>query len=367
MEKVKLELVKNSYDIVIGDKIFNHLPALLKKIIKTEQVIIITDKNLAELYLNKAENLLSQEFTQVNSITLNEGEELKSYQSFASLCEKILSFTPDRNCCLIALGGGVIGDLVGFAASVILRGINFIQIPTSLLACVDSSVGGKTGINSDYGKNLIGSFKQPKLVFIDVDTLTSLPYREYLAGYVEACKYSLINNREYFLYLVANEDKIKARDKDFLVELIKYSCQSKADIVAQDETEKTGVRALLNLGHTFAHSLEKAFSYSADLKHGEAVAIGMVLAFKFSAKLDLCASSETKLLEQHFNNLEINYELKNLPKKLQASELVSYMYQDKKVENGKLNFILNRKIGESFMQKDVASDLLTDFLENELA
>lgn len=366
MEIIKVNLKDRSYDILIDDNLLTIAGTHSKDYISPSNIIIITDNNVAKHYLETVETSFQKEYQQVKTITLEAGEQQKSFVNFTKLCNKVLSLKADRNTCLVALGGGVIGDLVGFVASVIMRGIDFIQIPTTLLAQVDSSVGGKTGINTNYGKNLIGSFWQPKLVLIDHSNLKSLNEREYLAGYVEACKYALINDADFFSYLIDNEEKILARDNNLLVEIIARSCRAKASIVARDEEEKDDLRALLNLGHTFGHTLEKLTGYSDNLKHGEAVAIGIVQAFEFSEQEGLCIPGESIKIRQHFENLGINTYLTNIDQPFIAQNLLDAMYSDKKSTNGKLNLVLATEIGKSYIAKDVSSDRILKFLEESV-
>ena len=299
MPIVKLDLKERSYDIAIAEGAIKNVASYLEPLKLGKKIFIITDKNVGKLYYNAAKKSLNKSGYEIIKISLKPGEHLKSFVNIVKLCNKILNHKPDRNSTILALGGGVIGDLSGFAASIILRGIDFVQIPTTLLSQVDSSVGGKTGINTNSGKNLVGSFYQPKLVVIDPETLNSLSEREYLCGYVEALKYALIDNPEFFEFLEKNKAKIKKRDIETLKEIIKISCESKARIVSNDERER-GCRALLNLGHTFGHSFEKETEFSDILKHGEAVAIGIILALKLSNQLGLCPVEDTEAVTKHF-------------------------------------------------------------------
>lgn len=366
MKKIHIDLANRSYDILIGDKLLDNPAKYIKDVISPSKIIIVSDNNVSKLYLTKVATNLQNHYQNVETIVIPAGEEQKSFVGLAKLTNQILALKPDRNCCLIALGGGVIGDLVGFAASIILRGINFIQIPTSLLAQVDSSVGGKTGINTNHGKNLIGSFKQPKLVIIDYETVYSLSEREYLCGYVEACKYGLINDASFFEFLEKNNDNIKNRNPEILTKIITHSCLAKADIVAKDEEEKSGMRALLNLGHTFGHALEKAAGYGDILKHGEAVAYGIILAFAFSEKQGICKPGRAERIKKHFDSLNINTNLHDLKIKLDAKMLLEAMFSDKKNSNGEINLILAKDIGESYLAKNVSAKEILSFLEESL-
>ncbi|MBT4921588.1 MAG: 3-dehydroquinate synthase [Rickettsiales bacterium] len=362
LEKIKLDLGENSYNIIIKRGLLTQAAKQIQSVTKSNKVIVISDQNVAKLYLDPlVKNLQNANFT-VGQIIIDAGELQKSFVSLTRICNNILKLSPDRSTTLIALGGGVIGDLVGFAASIMLRGIDFIQIPTTLLAQVDSSVGGKTGINTNYGKNLIGSFYQPKLVLIDTDTLTSLSEREFNSGYAEAVKYGLINNSEFFEFLEANKSDIKARNLDVLQKIIKTSCQSKADIVKEDEKEQNDRRALLNLGHSFGHSLEHNINYSDDLKHGEAVAIGMILAFKFSESLKLCPEDTHKKIIDHFKYFGIPTDVSDINFSFDPNILFKSMFSDKKNQNGNLVLILASNIGEAYVARNINHHAIEQFL-----
>ena len=364
-ETIKLDLAENSYDIIIGSGIYTKIEKYLKNF-KEKKIIIITDSNIEKLYLKIIKNQLKINGFDVHNLIIEPGEKQKSFIGFTRLANQILSFKPDRSTLLIALGGGVIGDLTGFLASVILRGIDFIQIPTTLLSQVDSSVGGKTGINTNYGKNLIGSFYQPKLVLIDTNTLDSLSEREFNSGYVEACKYSLINNKQFFDFLENNKAKIKLRDKNIMQQIIKTSCQSKADIVAADQFEKKDQRALLNLGHTFGHAIEHNSGYQDIVKHGEAVAIGIILAFQFSEKLLICQKNIYQKIEDHFKYFNIPTHINDLNFNFNAKDMYESMIQDKKTINGNLVFILAEDIGKSYVARNIAHETILEFLKEKI-
>ena len=359
-EKIKIKLGKNSYNIFIGNNLIeginNYLEGILPKEIK---VFVVSDENVAEKYGGALLQQLKQNYD-ANIITLQAGEETKSFSNLQFLCEEILKHQPERKSCIIALGGGVIGDLAGFAASVILRGINFIQIPTSLLAMVDSSVGGKTAVNTTYGKNLVGSFYQPKLVLADLSLLETLPRREVLAGYAEIVKYGLIGDLEFFEYLEKQKEIVD------LPYLVKKSCEAKAAIVAKDEKEQSGLRALLNLGHTFGHSLEAICKYDGSLLHGEAVAIGMVLAFRFSEFLGICETGRAERVENLLASKGLKTRIFQVKSTVLIEEIIKPMYGDKKVESGKLVFVLAEDIGKAFIKKDVDKNKLREFLEDEI-
>ncbi len=352
-ETLKVELGDRSYDIHVGDGLLTEAGALIKPVIRSQRLIVVTDENVAPLYLAELEKSLQAAGLSSESIVLPAGEQTKSINYFEQLIDQILAKKIDRQCALVALGGGVIGDLTGYAAASVLRGIDFVQIPTTLLSQVDSSVGGKTGINSSHGKNLIGAFYQPRLVLADIDTLDTLPHREILAGYAEVAKYGLIDDPEFFAWLEQIGSELCDGDKDHRRQAVLKSCQSKANIVAEDETEQ-GRRALLNLGHTFGHTLEAETGYSEKLLHGEAVGIGICLAFDLSAHLGLCSADDAKRARAHYAAVG----LPTRPTEIDGVEwhtdaLLGHMQSDKKVEDGKVTFILARAIGEAFIARDI--------------
>ncbi len=362
---LNVNLNQRSYDIIIGNNIRNNFANYLTKIGTFSKVIIITDENIAKLHLDEFSNILNQSNITHQNITLKAGEQTKDFANLQNLCDKILSERIDRGTLLIAFGGGVIGDLTGFVASILLRGINFIQVPTTLLAAVDSSVGGKTAINSKYGKNLIGSFYQPKLVFCDLDFLQTLPSRDFISGYGEVIKYGLIDNKNFFNYLIKNIEEIKKKNPEILKELIIKSCQIKAKIVSQDETEQ-GKRALLNFGHTFGHVFETQTGYTNELFHGEAVGIGMVMAAKMSSKLGLINEANVNEIQNHIEKSGLFSSPTQVRKTWNKKELLNHLYKDKKVKNNQLTFILLKNIGEAFIQNDVKEELFLEVLEEFL-
>lgn len=351
MEKLTVDLADRSYDILIGKNLF----AEAAKHLLQKKTYIITDSNVAKLHLTPLKLALQDFGIEAEAKILPAGEGTKSFKHLAEVCDWLLSKKPERKTTIIALGGGVIGDLAGFAASIVLRGINFIQIPTTLLAQVDSSVGGKTAVNSKYGKNLVGAFYQPKLVLADINVLKTLPRREFLSGYAEVVKYGLINNQEFFDWLDNND----ISKEENLAKAIYESCRAKAEIVSADEREG-GVRALLNLGHTFGHAFEAETGFSDKLLHGEAVALGMVCAFKFSEKLGLCSDSQKVI--QHFEKVGLPTNPRKFIKKWNVEKLIEHMRSDKKVADGKMVFILTKGIGKSFISKDVDEKQLKQFL-----
>lgn len=360
-----VNLGERGYDIIIGDNLLCAAGEQIKDLTTATKIFIVSDENVAKYHLPTLETALAGVGLEYEAIILKAGEQSKTFAVLESLLNTILKQKPERNSMLIALGGGVIGDITGFAASILLRGVPFVQIPTTLLAQVDSSVGGKTGINTQYGKNLVGSFYQPRLVMADISLLQTLPKREYLAGYAEVVKYGLINNPAFFEYLETNENRIITQDHDAIRRCIRTSCETKAKIVSEDEKEG-GVRALLNLGHTFGHALEVETGYSDVLLHGEAVAIGMVLAFGLSVRLGLCLQADYDRVVGHFKAIGLPTSPKDIRPKWDIDRLVSAMYQDKKVEKGKLVFILAKGIGKSFIAKDIAETDVKAFLKEGL-
>lgn len=359
-EKVKVELGERSYDILIGEELLKSSADYLKGKV-TFPCFIVTDSNIPDAYSSALKNAV-ESFASgktVEIIKIAAGESSKSFNGLEGLLDKIFPFNPERKTTLIALGGGVVGDLTGFAASILLRGVNFIQIPTTLLSQVDSSVGGKTGINNKFGKNLIGSFYQPSLVLADISTLATLSHREFLAGYAEVVKYGLINDAEFFNWLEENLDLVINKKPDALKYIIARSCKAKADIVASDEKEG-GARALLNLGHTFGHAIEQQLEYDGRVVHGEAVAIGMVFAFMLSNKLGLCSKDDVEAVKNHLKKAGLPVSPLDLQKEWDAEELMAAMQKDKKVSDGKMVFILVKGIGKSFIQKDIDSKIIHD-------
>lgn len=358
-EKITVALGKGrSYDILVGRGLLAQAGGTIAPLVPGKRVIIVTDRNVAKHgHCAVLQKSLAAKGIRSDTITLPSGEGTKSFANLEKLLDKLLAFHPDRRTTLIALGGGVIGDITGFAASILLRGVPFIQVPTTLLAMVDSSVGGKTGINTKFGKNLVGSFYQPKLVLADLATLDTLPKREVLAGYAEVLKYGLINNRKFF------EKLEKSKLQKILQECVVTSCKAKADIVAQDEKE-ADVRALLNLGHTFGHALEAEMGYDGRLLHGEGVAAGMAMAFRFSASLGQCPKTDAERIEKHLKAAGLPFCPKCIGS-FSAKKLLAHMKHDKKVQDGKLVLILAKGIGKAFIEKNVSEKDVKRFLEQE--
>ncbi len=354
---VHIDLGTRSYDIHIGAGLLAQITSHLPEPLDGRSLFIVSDKNTAQ-YAETVINALSP--FHVQSIVLPAGEATKSFASYQNLCEWLLGNGVNRNSIIFAVGGGVIGDLAGYAAASTMRGIDFVQVPTTILAQVDSSVGGKTGINTPQGKNLVGAFYQPKAVIADLDVLQTLPKREILAGYAEIAKYGLINDPAFFEWLEdANGQAVCKLEQGALIHAIKTSVKAKAAIVQQDEREG-GVRALLNLGHTFGHALEAAAGYDGTLLHGEAVAIGMVMAFDCSVKMGLCSAQDADRVRNHLQSigLPVEHSINNVT----AQDLIETMKRDKKVVSGKMNFILARGIGQSFLSDEVTQEILEDIL-----
>jgi 3-dehydroquinate synthase len=363
--RVHVPLGERAYDILIRYGILAEAGARIAAL-GARAAAIVSDETVAPLYADQLIASLAERGIRSATILVPPGETSKSYESLARVCDAVLAARVERSDIVIALGGGVIGDLAGFAAAVVLRGVRFVQIPTTLLAQVDSSVGGKTGINSRLGKNLIGAFHQPSLVLADTRLLDTLPPRELRAGYAEVVKYGLINDEGFFGWCEENWFGVLSggRERDVAVA---RSCEAKAAVVARDERED-GDRALLNLGHTFGHALERATSYDASrLVHGEAVAIGLALAFRFSERLDFCSRQDAYRVEDHLAEAGLPTRLQDVAGGCGSAEhLLDAMAQDKKVKDGALTFILARGIGQSFIAKGIPADTVRKFLVGEL-
>ncbi len=365
---VEVGLGDRAYDILIGPGLIARAGETLSARLPGTRVAIVTDENVAAHHLETLRDGLERGGVAVAAVvTLPAGEKTKSFSHLQDVVDAILAAKLERRDAVVALGGGVIGDLAGFASGIVRRGMDFVQVPTSLLAQVDSSVGGKTGINSARGKNLIGVFHQPKLVLADSGVLDTLPIREFRAGYAELAKYGLIDRPHFFAWLEKNWQDVFA-GCDARIEAIAEACRAKADVVARDEFE-TGDRALLNLGHTFGHALEAATAYDSErLVHGEGVAIGMALAHRFSARLNLASPDDAARVETHLRAVGLPWRLADIPGDLPGAEkLFDYITQDKKVSRGALTFILTRGIGQSFIAKDVPASEVLAFLKEALA
>jgi len=363
---VRVALDARGYDIAIGRGLLAALGERIKTLRPGARVAIVTDENVAKIHLGAAEAALKSCGIDSARIVVTAGENSKGYPTFENICEAIITARVERNDLVVALGGGVIGDLAGFAAACVRRGLDFVQVPTTLLAQVDSSVGGKTGINSRQGKNLIGAFHQPVLVIADTALLDTLPKREFRAGYAEVAKYALLGDTAFFAWLEKSWQDVfaggPAREHAIAV-----CCRGKAGIVARDERE-TGERALLNLGHTFGHALEAGCGFSDRLLHGEAVALGMTLAFEFSAKRGLVAAKEVARAKAHLAAVGLPTQLKNVPGGAPGADvLMDLIAQDKKVRRGTLTFILLRGIGQAFIENKVDAAEVRTFLTEKLA
>ncbi len=345
LEKITVDLKDRSYDVFIGSKAINKLSDFIKKS-NYSKVFVVTDYNVANHHLGDIKKILPQ----AETLIADAGEQTKSFAGLEDLCNRILDLGIDRNSVIVAIGGGVVGDLTGLAAALLMRGVDFIQIPTTLLSMVDSSVGGKTGVNCKAGKNLIGSFYQPKLVICDLDFLATLPLRQLRAGYAEILKYALTSDKRFYNFLIKNFSKILLLDEEKLSHAVKRSCEIKAQIVSDDEKEK-GVRAILNFGHTFGHVLEAETSYSNLLNHGEAVAIGMLMAAQMSCNEGLLSNDDYKEIKDHLNDCGFNLELKTLKSSWKKSKLIKYLAKDKKLENNQPKFILLKGIGHAVIKK----------------
>ena len=366
-QTVHVELGERSYDVEIGPDLLAQSGARIAPLLPRPRVAVLTDETVADLHLGALRDGLGTAGVEMTSLALPAGEATKSWPHFERAVEWLLAEKIERRDVVVAFGGGVIGDLAGFAAAVLRRGVRFVQIPTSLLAQVDSSVGGKTGINAPQGKNLIGAFHQPSLVLADTSVLGTLTARDFLAGYGEVVKYGLLGDADFFEWLEVNGPALSAGDMATRVQAVTRSVQMKADIVARDETEQ-GDRALLNLGHTFCHALEAATGYSDRLLHGEGVAIGCALAFELSARLGLCSQEDPSRVRAHLRAMGMKTDLADIPGDLPGAEaLVDLMAQDKKVIDGQLRFILARGIGQAFVTADVPRDTVLSVLEDALA
>lgn len=360
-QTVHVDLGDRAYDVVIGQGLLDQAGARIAAAFGTRRLAIITDENVADLHLERLQDGLKAAGLSANALVLPAGETTKSWDHLGRTVEWLLAERIERKDLVLAFGGGVIGDLAGFAAAVLRRGVRFVQLPTSLLAQVDSSVGGKTGINSPQGKNLIGAFHQPSLVLADIDVLDSLTPRDFLAGYGEVVKYGLLGDERFFEWLEQNAMRL-ARDPALRAEAVRHSVAMKAGIVQRDETEQ-GERALLNLGHTFGHALEAATGYSERLLHGEGVAIGCALAFDLSARMGLCAQEAPSRVAAHLAAMGMPTRISDIGGDLPDVEtLIALMGQDKKMLDGKLHFVLARGIGQAFVTSQVDPALLRDSL-----
>ncbi|MCM2561111.1 3-dehydroquinate synthase [Lutimaribacter sp. EGI FJ00015] len=367
METVHVGLEGREYDIHIGPGLLAQAGRLIAPLLARPRVAVVTDEKVGALHLDALQAGLVTAGIEMVALTLPAGEATKSWPHFTRTVEWLLDQKVERRDVVVAFGGGVVGDLVGFAAAVLRRGVRFVQIPTSLLAQVDSSVGGKTGINAPQGKNLVGAFHQPSLVLADTTVLATLPPRDYLAGYGEVVKYGLLGDSQFFQWLEDNGARAASGDVAARIIAVKRSVEMKARIVERDETEQ-GDRALLNLGHTFCHALEAATGYSGRLLHGEGVAIGCALAFELSARLGLCSQEDPSRVRGHLRDMNMKADLADIEGELpDADALLALMAQDKKVVDGQLRFILAHGIGAAFVTSDVPADAVRGLLQEALA
>ena len=366
MNVVPVMLGARSYEVRIGQGLLQRAGAEIAPLLRRKRVAIVTDETVAAQHLPAFQAALAAEGIASTALSLPPGEQTKGWPQFSRTVDWLLEQKVERRDVVVALGGGVIGDLVGFAAAVLRRGVRFVQVPTTLLSQVDSSVGGKTGINSVHGKNLIGAFHQPVLVLADIDVLDTLPLRDFLAGYGEVVKYGLLGDAVFFDWLESAAPGMARGDTAARLRAVTRCVEMKAGIVERDETEE-GERALLNLGHTFCHALEKATGYSDRLLHGEGVAIGCALAFELSQRLGLCSQEAPSRVRAHLKTMGMKTDLSDIPGDLPGPEaLLALMGQDKKVVDGRLRFILARGIGETFVAEDVPPEMVVGLLKDAL-
>ena len=363
---VRVDLAERSYDILIGDQLLARAGEHIAPLTRQPRVFVLSDETVAPLYAKALESGLGAAGLTMHIKTVPEGERSKSWETLGEVLDWLLSAGASRDDVLVALGGGIVGDLTGVAASLMKRGMKFVQIPTTLLAQVDSSVGGKTAVNARQGKNLIGAFYQPQLVLADTSVLSSLPERQRLAGYAEIVKYALIDDPDFFDWLEQNGTGVVALEPEALAHAIAVSCEAKARIVSEDERE-SGVRALLNLGHTFGHALEAANGFKSSLLHGEAVATGMALALRYSVRQGLMKGQDASRASALLESAGLVTHLKRLPGgPYPAETLVEAMRQDKKARAGRVPLILARGLGRAFIQPDADLSDVHDFLCEEL-
>lgn len=357
----------NSYEIVIGPGLLERAGALIAPVIPQKRAIVISDETVAALYLRPLLESLNDSGFQVRTVIVPPGEKSKSIEEYQRVTDTLLEAGVERKSTVIALGGGIVGDLAGFIAATLLRGLPFVQIPTTLLSQVDSSVGGKTGINSRWGKNLIGAFHQPAMVLTDISSLATLPIREMRAGYAEIVKSALIGDASFFTWCEQHGTDILAQEPAILCEAIERTCAFKAAVVAEDELEQnsSGGRALLNLGHTFGHALEAEMGYDGRLLHGEAVSVGLRLALMLSVRLGYCPQEDLDRVTRHLQACGMPWRISDTGVTCSAETLLRHMTRDKKMQNGRLTFILLRGIGQAFTSRDVPEDAVRAVLEED--
>lgn len=367
-ERLRVDLGARGYDIAVGAHALGEAGAWLAPVLRRKRVFVVTDETVAGLHLATLERSLDDAGIAYEAFVLPAGERTKSWDQLQRLVDGLLEHRIERRDAVVALGGGVIGDLAGFAAATVLRGVDYVQVPTTLLAQVDSSVGGKTGINSVHGKNLVGAFYQPRLVLADTAALDTLSRRELLAGYAEVVKYGLIDRPDFFAWLEANGQDVLDGRPEARRHAVLTSCRAKAEIVARDETEQSGARALLNLGHTFAHALEAECGYEGQLLHGEAVAIGLCMAADLSAELGYLEVGEAARVRNHLAAVGLPTGLDHLPGRgWDVRRLLDHMSRDKKVADGRVTFVLMRGIGGAFLNREVPPEAVEALLTQALA
>jgi shikimate kinase/3-dehydroquinate synthase len=361
--RLSLALSQARYDVVVGEGLLARAGALLAPVLPQRRAVVLTDETVAPLHLATLLAGLAETGFTAHTVTVQPGERAKSLENYGAVMDQVLDFGIERQTALIALGGGVVGDLGGFVAATALRGLPFVQVPTTLLAQVDSSVGGKTGVNTRHGKNLVGAFHQPRMVLADTATLATLPVRELRAGYAEIAKAGLVGDAAFFAWCEANAAAVIAGDRAAQAEAVLRACAFKALVVGDDEREEkpNDGRALLNLGHTFGHALEAELGYGAIL-HGEAVAVGIGLAFQLSAALGVADPLDAERVIGHFATIGLPSELVHLNRRISAARLIANMKRDKKMRDGQLTFILARGIGQAFTRRDVPEDEVTSVL-----
>ncbi len=366
MAVIPVELGGRSYEVRVGSGLLADLPAQCGTLLRKERVPIVTDATVAEHWRDTVETALLAAGHQPRWLVLEPGEGTKSWQGLERVVDWLLAEEVERGDHILALGGGVIGDLAGFAAAILKRGCGFVQLPTTLLAQVDSSVGGKTAINAKAGKNLVGAFHQPSLVLADLDTLTTLPPREMRAGYAEVLKYGVLGDAEFFAWCERNGPQVLAGERALQEHAIGESVRTKARIVAEDERETSGTRALLNLGHTFGHALEAETGFSDRLLHGEAVALGMVLAARYSARREYIHENDAARIAAAVAAAGLPSEIAALDLRTDGRRLAAHMRHDKKMDAGTLPFVLLAALGQAFLDREVALDDVAAFLDEQL-
>ena len=365
--RLTVTLSTTRYDVVIGDGLLARAGALLAPVLPQRRAIVVSDTHVAPLHMRTVCDSLKENGFETGQIVVPAGEATKNLDTYLSVVDQLLEQRVERRTAVIALGGGVVGDLAGFSAATTLRGLPFVQIPTTLLSQVDSSVGGKTGVNTRRGKNLVGAFYQPKIVLADTGSLATLPPRELRAGYAEIAKAGLIGDAGFFAWCEAHGGDVANGDRDAQAEAIERACAFKAAVVGDDEREEkpNDGRALLNLGHTFGHALEAEYGYDGGLLHGEGVAIGLGLAFRLSEKLGHCTRADVDRVLSHVAGVGMAADLRSLNRRFSAATLIGHMRRDKKMRDGALHFVLARGIGQAFTSSDVPPDAVEELLREE--